>query len=94
MTAMRWLQCNDCNARNQCYAFNPMQSMLYNQWDAINAVQSMLCNQWYAINAVQSMLCNQCNGINAMRSMKYNLMKCNEYNACYEINVMLACSYQ
>ena len=21
-------------------------------------------------------------------------MQCNEYNACYEINVMLACSYQ
>ena len=67
----------------QCYAIIDMQSMLCNQWYAINDMQSMLCNQCYAINAMQS-----------MRSTKYNLMQCNEYNACYVSNVMLAYSYQ
>ena len=72
---------------------NAMHQILCNQCYAIIDMQSMLCNQCIAINDMQSILCKQCFAINAKWSMKYNLMQWNEYNACYEINVMLACKF-
>ena len=61
MTAIRWLQWDDCNARNEYYAmksiqYNLIQCNEYNAFFVIN-VYRIHCIEYYAYNNIHIALC-------------------------------------